>query len=170
MRVFLDANILFAAAHNPKGNAAKIVRFGGENHSASIFTCDLAVEEARRNLKSKFQGGIFEFEKIIEKILVVKSHPDFPCPIALNKKDAPIFAAAVHFHATHFLTGDIKDFGPHMNQPKKTSGVSIQTVREFINTNQDDYPFLSAAQEKRRVYGIKTSDGNLTKSKGRHRK
>jgi hypothetical protein len=32
------------------------------------------------------------------------------------------------------LTGDIKDFGPYMNDKDKSSGVLIQTVGEFLNS------------------------------------
>jgi len=30
------------------------------------------------------------------------------------------------------LTGDLKDFGPFMNQPEETFGILVQTVAEFL--------------------------------------
>ncbi len=33
----------------------------------------------------------------------------------------------------HLLTGDMKDFGHHMNNPNKSEGILIQTVAEFLD-------------------------------------
>jgi hypothetical protein len=54
------------------------------------------------------------------------------CPIPLPPKDRPILEAAIRCKATHLLTGDIKDFGPFMNNPDQATGVIIQTVSEFL--------------------------------------
>jgi len=51
--IFLDANVLFTAAHNPSGKAALIVELGAQGHWQTL-TSTLAVEEARRNLDIKF--------------------------------------------------------------------------------------------------------------------
>lgn len=40
--------------------------------------------------------------------------------------------AAIRAQASHLLTGDIKDFGRFMNKPKKTAGILIQTIAEFL--------------------------------------
>jgi len=32
MRVFLDANVLFTAAHNPRGRAAFVIELGAAGH------------------------------------------------------------------------------------------------------------------------------------------
>jgi hypothetical protein len=53
-------------------------------------------------------------------------------PVPLPEKDRPILEAAIHCKATHLLTGDVKDFGPFMNNPNITSGVIIQTVSQFL--------------------------------------
>jgi hypothetical protein len=50
----------------------------------------------------------------------------------LKDKDEPIWSAALAARATHLLTGDIKDFGPHMNRPASTAGVVIQTVGDYL--------------------------------------
>ena len=52
MRVFLDANVLFTATHNPHGKAALVIELGGQGYW-SLFTSPLAVVEARRNLERK---------------------------------------------------------------------------------------------------------------------
>jgi hypothetical protein len=53
-------------------------------------------------------------------------------PIQLPEEDQPIFLAARSANAAHLLTGDLKHFGPHMNQPEKSEGMMIKTVAEFL--------------------------------------
>jgi hypothetical protein len=50
----------------------------------------------------------------------------------LPAKDQPIWAAAHAARVSHLLTGDLKDFGPHMNRPADTGGIVIQTVGEYL--------------------------------------
>ena len=59
--VFLDANVLFTAAHNPSGKSALIVELGTKGHWRTT-TSTLAVEEARRNLDIHFPACIPELE------------------------------------------------------------------------------------------------------------
>ena len=52
-RIFLDANVLFTAAHNPRGKAAFIVEVGRDDFW-KLYSSAYAVAEARRNLEIKF--------------------------------------------------------------------------------------------------------------------
>lgn len=133
MRLFLDANVLFTAAHNPQGKAAFVIEMAGES-GWELVTSELAVEEARRNLERKFPDCVPMLDSILR---VIKRHlaaPSCDCPVSLPEKDRPILSAAMLSGATHLLTGDRKHFGPYMNAPQRTAGVSIQTVAEFLNS------------------------------------
>src|ERR1700722_17794116 len=112
MKVFVDANVLFTAAYSPKGKAASL--FG--SIPKLIVTSDYAAEEAKRNMIAKKPNALGELEKIFSKISVEPSAPGGACPIDLPEKDRPIFMSALKTRATHLLTGDLKDFGPYMNQ------------------------------------------------------
>ncbi len=57
MRVFLDANVLFTAAHNSHGKAAFIIELGAAGHF-SLFTSDAALMEAERNLAAKYPRSL----------------------------------------------------------------------------------------------------------------
>lgn len=133
IRVFLDANVLFTAAHNPSGKAALIIDLGVQGNW-EIVSCSYAIEEARRNISIKFPDYLERFETLISAIIRVPSRSGLSCPVPLLEKDGPILEAATHCRATHLLTGDIKDFGPFMNQPGLTGGVVIQTVSEFLGS------------------------------------
>jgi predicted nucleic acid-binding protein len=131
--LFLDANVLFTAAHNPSGKAALIIDLGVQGNW-EIVSCSYAIEEARRNISIKFPDYLERFERLISAISEVPLRSGLSCPVPLPKKDRPILEAATHCGATHLLTGDIKDFGPFMNHPGLTGGVVIQTVSEFLSS------------------------------------
>ena len=131
MRVFLDANVLFTAAHNPKGKAAFIIELGVAGHFL-LFTSDAAREEAERNLAAKYPDAIPFLAALIDRITPVTADLSAPFPDGLPSKDAVIFQAAIVCRATHFLTGDLHHFGPFMNQPDMAFSIIVQTVAEFL--------------------------------------
>lgn len=131
MRLFLDANILFTAAHNPGGKAALVIELGIQGHW-ELFSSPYAMEEARRNLERKFPHTLDTLNSLQRGIRLVKHQEGQAALEGLAQKDQPIFQAALASRATHLLTGDLKDFGPFMNQPDNTCGICIQTVAEFL--------------------------------------
>ena len=133
MRLFLDANVLFTAAHNPRGKAALAIEVGQQGYWA-LATSRYALEEARRNLDRKFPPSLDDLNSLLRSIRLVEHRPALRSPATLAEKDRPIFQAAVAWEATHLLTGDLKDFGPFMNRPEETFGILVQTVAEFLRT------------------------------------
>lgn len=129
--LFLDANVLFTAAHNPSGKAALVMKLGKLGHWR-MFTSTLAVEEASRNLTSKFPSAVSRLGIILRDMTVLPSISSHDCPIDLAAKDRPIFLTALRCGATHLLTGDMKHFGPFMNDASKTAGIRITTVAAFL--------------------------------------
>lgn len=130
-RLFLDANVLFTAVHNPHGKAALLLGLGRRG-CWEIVTSAYAAEEARRNLARKFPDRLDAFEELLAIVQVGSTSTSATCPLPLPKKDRPIFAAALVSGATHLLTGDLRDFGPFMNDPERTQGIIIQSVAEFF--------------------------------------
>jgi len=133
MRLFFDANTLFTAAHNPKGKAALVIELGGQGHWA-LCTSAYAIEEARRNLEAKFPAALPGLAALVAHFDTGSESRGHPCPDNLPAKDCPIYQAAHGCRATHLLTGDIKDFGPLMNQAERTGGLIIQTVAQFLES------------------------------------
>lgn len=133
MRLFLDANLLFTAAHNPRGKAAFVIEQGAAGHW-EIFTSSFALEEARRNLGRKYPQCLDALRELMASIQGVEHSPGLRFPEGLPAKDRPIFQAALACRATHLLTGDLRDFGALLNRPEKTFGVRIQTVADFLNS------------------------------------
>jgi uncharacterized protein len=123
--------VLFTAAHNPRGKSAFLFDPAGARHW-ELISSDYAIEEARRNIVSKFPHCAARLVELTNALTVVSQPNGESIPIALPAKDRPIFLAACAGRATHLLTGDLRDFGPHMNLPGKTSGIVIQTVADFL--------------------------------------
>lgn len=132
-RLFLDANVLFTAAHNPEGKAAFIISLGVEG-AWRICTSAFAVEEARRNLAAKYPSAEKRLEQFLSAVAIVREQPDAPYPGGLDEKDRPVFQAAYACRASHLITGDIAHFGLLMNMPEKTSGITILTPAQFLRS------------------------------------
>lgn len=130
LRLFLDANVLFTAAHRPEGKAAFLwVAAAGR---WQLLSSAYALEEARRNVSLKFGDSLARLESLAAAIELVPQAVTPALPLALPDKDQPIWAAALAARATHLLTGDLNDFGRYMNQPEATGGIVIQTVSQFL--------------------------------------
>ena len=132
MKLFFDANVLFTAAHNPDGNAAFVIELARSGHW-QVVTSPFAVEEARRNIEVKFPNCVVSFDELTQNLDLVPDVLEGDCPIDLPEKDRPIFLSASSANCTHLLTGDLKHFGPFMNEPEKSMDLIIQTVREFLD-------------------------------------
>ena len=131
MRLFLDANVLFTAAHHPHGKAALVMAIARTGIWQSA-TSAYALEEARRNIIRKFPSCLDQLETDAGHLRIMPDVPAIVCPRGLVEKDRPIFRAARGCRADVLLTGDIRDFGFLMNAPDRAGGLLIQTVGEFL--------------------------------------
>ena len=114
MRLFLDANILFSAAHSPGGGARELVKLSDAGH-CELITSQHAILEAERNLTLKSLPGPEAFDEILGN---VRRIPDagpglvaWAARLGLPENDAPILAAAAAAGADLLVTGDRKHFG-----------------------------------------------------------
>lgn len=133
MRVFLDANILFTAAHNPNGKAAFVIELGSSGHF-QLFASEYTREEASRNLSAKYPSCTPNLEALLRHLIITPTNPGAPCPASLAAKDCAVFQAAATCRATHLLTGDVKHFGPLMNRPDATFSIVVQSVNDFLSS------------------------------------
>ena len=130
-QLFLDANVLFTAAHNPDGKAALVIELGMAGHF-SLFTSEYALEEAHRNLTAKYPHCLSQLKLLLRSINIAPTNFSAPFPASLVAKDAAIFQAATTCKATHLLTGDTKHFGHLMNRPEETFNIIVQNVADFL--------------------------------------
>jgi predicted nucleic acid-binding protein len=114
LRLFLDANVVFSAAHTAEGRAQHLVALAGAGR-CDLVTSPQALEEARRNLTLKSRGFDARLAAALGVVVLVAEAPRelmvWAAAEGLPAKDAPILAAAAHCGAELLVTGDARDFG-----------------------------------------------------------
>ena len=126
-RLFLDANVLFSAAHSETSSLSRLWARAGVELLTSIY----AFEEARRNLETPER--IARLARLAAQMLVVAiddSEIALPPKLVLREKDRPILRAAVAAKASHLLTGDLRDFGPFFG--KTVLGVLVLRPADYL--------------------------------------
>jgi uncharacterized protein len=134
LRVFLDANVLFTAAYSPDGLSALLVELGVTGRVALV-TSPLAIVEAERNLAAKRPNALPALERSLAAVRVVRepapADVERLTPRELSTKDRPLLAAAIVAGATHFVTGDLADFGRWMGRQTGLP-LRVMTPRQFL--------------------------------------
>jgi len=114
LRLFLDANVLFAAAYSPDGRSAALFALAGEE-LCSLSSSRHAIDEAARNLAIKVPERMPALVRLLARIEVVpEADPRlvaWAADLGLPANDAPILAAAVASQLDLLVTGDRTHFG-----------------------------------------------------------
>ncbi|QDV39518.1 hypothetical protein ElP_75190 (plasmid) [Tautonia plasticadhaerens] len=122
--MFLDANVLFAAAWRPD---AALRRLWGLEE-IELLSSGYAADEARRNLEEPAQRG--RLTRLLRRVRLVEAeHFTLPRGVRLPEKDVPVLLAAIDGGATHLLTGDREHFGAYYGQ--RVAGVLILPPAEY---------------------------------------
>jgi predicted nucleic acid-binding protein len=133
-RFFLDANVIFTAAHNPDGNSRALFRLAAQQQ-LELVSSRYALEEAARNIAVKFPECVAEFNTLIAGLLLVAEPSQAEIQLAATRflpdKDVPILAAAIAARAAALVTGDRRDFG-HL-YGTTVEGVAILTPAEAVS-------------------------------------
>lgn len=125
-RLFLDANVLFSAAHREDASLRELWRRSG----AELITSGYALEEARRNLDERHRDRLAQLMAGVRLVADDPEH-DLPAGSALRVKDRPILGAAIAAGATHLITGDRRDFGELYGET--IAGVLILPPRDYLD-------------------------------------
>lgn len=131
MRVFLDANLLFAGAYRSGSNVDLLIEVAPAL-KLTLLTCSYALGEARRNIEAKVPGRLPALDRLLSSIDVVETADSEHCPIPLREKDRPILASALAARCQVLLTGDKRDFGPWLDSPGTTGGVRVLMIAAFL--------------------------------------
>ena len=134
LRIFLDANVLFTAAYSPDGLSALLIELGAAGR-VTLLTSPLAIIEAERNLEAKRPAALPALRQNLSAARMVRepapADVERLTPPELSSKDRPLLAAAIVAGATHFVTGDVADFGRFMNRRAGLS-LRVMTPRQFL--------------------------------------
>lgn len=112
---FLDANILFSAAHAPQARMRRLWMLAPP--PSALLTSDQAILEAARNLPTSTHPALLD---LLQDVRIVGTPPrhrrvDVPS-VSLPDDDMAILQAAIAGAATHFLTGNRRHFGSYFGR------------------------------------------------------
>lgn len=133
MRIFLDANVLFSAAHRTDSPLRAFFRLA-EAKVCELLASPFALDEARRNIARKNPSKTAELEQLIAQITTCREagaeETRWARSTGIPDKDAPILAAAVQAQADILVTGDRTDFGSLYGQ--KLRGLEVLAPRTAL--------------------------------------
>ena len=134
MKLFLDANVIFSAAHRSEGRSQDLIALAKAG-LCTLLTSAHALEEARRNLELKSRDYEPRLAAALKVISVVAEAPHtlvtWSQQQGLPLTDAPILAAAIHARADLLVTGDARDFG-HLYD-RTLHGTKVATLARAID-------------------------------------
>lgn len=131
-RVFLDANVIFAAADSKKGAAHVLVRLAKQDDHITLLASEYTIEEAARIVHQAEPQLLSAFDEVREQLnlclepseaLVANLNSLLPSGTLLPNKDLPVLGGAIAAGADWLLTHDANDFGPLYG--KNVCGVEI---------------------------------------------
>jgi predicted nucleic acid-binding protein len=142
MRIFLDANVLFSAAHSTQSPLRAFFRLA-EAGICVLLASPFALDEARRNIARKHPAKAADLEQLIAHVAICleagAETQRWARAAGLPAKDAPILAAAVQAKVDILVTGDRADFGGLYARPLR--GLEILPPRAALER------VLAAARE-----------------------
>jgi predicted nucleic acid-binding protein len=130
MRIFLDANVLFSAAKSDGLMRDLLETALRAGHACWADT--YVVEEARRNLASKYPARLAALDKLLREVSVggpPVADAELSASLPLPEKDRPVLLAAIHHRCACLVTGDRLHFGAFYG--KALHGVTILSPRDL---------------------------------------
>lgn len=146
LRVFVDADVLFAGSASPSEHGAShVILQMGEITLLDCVTSQQAIVEVERNLAAKLPAKLPEFRSIVSRCLRVIPDPD-PSDLErfsgqANAEDLPILVAALREGCAYLLTFNVRHFHPYGDE------ISIQKPGDFILSIRQQLSALSAERE-----------------------
>lgn len=135
--VFLDSNVMFSMAYSGKDKSRSYILIDLKMDGIlSLYSSELAVNEAMVNLKEKKPEALKEFEKILRHLTVVEDlHTEINSPLIaeLTNNDRVLLLTAVQNGIDFFITGNARDFKNLYH--KKINNTLILTPSDFLHKN-----------------------------------
>lgn len=137
-RVFVDADVLFAAAASSEEHGASLVALRmAEITLIDTVTSQQVIVEVERNLFEKLPQALPKFQQLVNRCLLVVPDPtsaDIQPYIGLaDQKDLPILVAAIRELCPWLVTFNVKDFQPgHVAVAIMRPGDFLLRVRDLL--------------------------------------
>ena len=140
LRVYFDADVLFAGAASPSDHSASQVLLTlSEITLIEGITSEFAVDECRRNLEAKLRSATSDFERLVGRALSIVDAPNrqrlLPHTDRADWKDLPHLVAALEHDCAYLTTFNVEDYEPgHPELKVLRPGALVQRVREQLSS------------------------------------
>lgn len=140
LRIYVDADVLFAGASSPSDHSASQVLLTlSEITLIEGITSQLAVDECRRNLEAKLPGATGDFDRLVRRALSAKEPPsrkELPPHSGLaDWKDLPHLVSALQVDCRYLTTYNLENYRPgHPDLEVVRPGALVRRVREQLST------------------------------------
>jgi hypothetical protein len=147
LKVFVDADVIFAGAAAPtEHGASHVVLRMGEITLIDCVSSEHAVKEVERNLAEKIPEKLPDFHLLVSRSLRIIDDPQ-PDDLAVyegqaDPKDLPILVAALKEGCSYLLTFNVRHFAP--SSPK----IKVQPPSGFLLTVRSLLGMLENGEEK----------------------
>ncbi len=138
LKVFVDADVLFAGAASPREHSASLLILRlAEITLIDAITSEQAITETTRNLQKKIPKALPVFQHLLAKTLVVTPSPTrqelAPYLGLADAKDLPILVAALRENCDWLVTFNIRHFRPgHPDIVVLRPGDFFQRIRKQL--------------------------------------
>ena len=140
LRIYVDADVLFAGASSPSDHSASQVLLTlSEITLIEGITSSLALAECRRNLEAKLPKATADFDRLVRRALSAGDAPSreelLPYVGRADWKDLPHLVSALHEDCRYLTTYNVEDYKPgHSNVEVVRPGTLVRRVREELST------------------------------------
>ena len=131
MKIFLDANVLFAAAYNPGGTPSHMIAVA-KSRGIQLITSHYAYRESQSNLERKSPNTLQAFDRLMQNFHFVTTPDLIKDQLALRKKDLPIYRSALFAGCSYLITGDKRDFSG-LKKKNAINLIKILSPSEFLH-------------------------------------
>lgn len=139
LRVFLDADVLFAGAASPSDKSASQVTLQlAEITLIDALTSRQGATEAERNLRKKIPRAVETFQLILSRTVEVVDDPT-PAEVRKHKgkaeqTDLPLLVTALREACPYLVTYNLSDYEPgHPDLDVLTPGAFVRRVRDRLS-------------------------------------
>ena len=138
LKIFLDADVIFAGAAAPsEQSASHVILRMGVLTILDCVTSEQAVTEVERNLQEKLPFKLPEFRLLVSRCLRVISDPQ-PATLSnyenmADASDMPLLVAAIQEGCSFLITFNIRHYHPDHEEIKALKpGDFIITLRQLL--------------------------------------
>jgi hypothetical protein len=124
-RVFVDAKVLFAMAHRPKGFLSGLLLQG----ALHLISSDYAFQEAAENLAAFNAPALSDLRELEQHITITDRISPLPPWVTLDPEDRQILAAAIGSECDHLISYN-HDFDSVFGQT--IGGVKVEHASVFV--------------------------------------